>query len=258
MGDAIISLADSARRDVSAQKAIERAERGHQGPGRRPAARATPLPVARNHLAAAKRELDEIDRVRAGGCRRRRGPGRRERGRHARSRSRSRGTAICFAAPKSPRSGGAHQPSRPVLMNSRAAHRSSSTRRAPSRTSRSTNETTSSGPGTPFASYGSVWWSEQAETERQRRRLEELNERRESLSSASGISPASVSTPPNGSRTSRRSLSTGATPRRFTARPSRARRPLRLAADPLRDEYDALAADVHSLSPATSAAGRAN
>jgi DNA repair exonuclease SbcCD ATPase subunit len=64
MGDAIISLADTARRDVSAQKAIERlgdAIRKQVG-GR--AARATPLPVARNALTAARKELEEIDRVR--------------------------------------------------------------------------------------------------------------------------------------------------------------------------------------------------
>jgi DNA repair exonuclease SbcCD ATPase subunit len=64
MGDAIISLADSARRDVSAQKAIERLGDAIKKQVGGPAARATPLPVARNALAAAKKELEEIDRVR--------------------------------------------------------------------------------------------------------------------------------------------------------------------------------------------------
>ena len=64
MGDAIISLADTARRDVSAQKAIERLSDVLKKQVGGPTARATPLPVARNHLAAARRELDEIDGVR--------------------------------------------------------------------------------------------------------------------------------------------------------------------------------------------------
>ena len=64
MGDTIISLADTARRDVSAQKAIERLNDAIKRQVGGKAARATPLPVARNHLAAAKRELEEIDRVR--------------------------------------------------------------------------------------------------------------------------------------------------------------------------------------------------
>ena len=64
MGDAIISLADTSRRDVSAQKAIERLSDVLRKQVGGPAARATPLPVARNHLAAARRELEEIDRVR--------------------------------------------------------------------------------------------------------------------------------------------------------------------------------------------------
>ena len=64
MGDAIISLADTARRDVSAQKAIERLSEVLRKQVGGPAARATPLPVARNHLAAARRELEDVDRVR--------------------------------------------------------------------------------------------------------------------------------------------------------------------------------------------------
>ena len=64
MGDAIISLADTARRDVSAQKAIERLNEAIRKQVGGPTARATPLPVARNALAAARKELEEIDRVR--------------------------------------------------------------------------------------------------------------------------------------------------------------------------------------------------
>jgi len=65
MGDAIISLADTARRDVSAQSAIARLTKALQDQVGTSRARAAPLPVARNHLAAAKHELEEIDRVRA-------------------------------------------------------------------------------------------------------------------------------------------------------------------------------------------------
>jgi hypothetical protein len=65
MGDAIISLADTARRDVSAQSAITRLAKALGGQVGSSRSRAAPLPVARNRLAAAKHELDEIDRVRA-------------------------------------------------------------------------------------------------------------------------------------------------------------------------------------------------
>jgi len=65
MGDAIVSLADTARRDVSAQSAIDRLMKVLKEQVGGPQARAAPLPVARNRLAAAKRELEEIDRVRA-------------------------------------------------------------------------------------------------------------------------------------------------------------------------------------------------
>jgi DNA repair exonuclease SbcCD ATPase subunit len=64
MGDAVISLADTARRDVSAQKAIERLGDAIKKQVGGPTARATPLPVARNRLSAARRELDEIDGIR--------------------------------------------------------------------------------------------------------------------------------------------------------------------------------------------------
>lgn len=64
MGDAIISLADTARRDVSAQKAIQRLEEALKKQVGGATARTTPLPVARNALAASRKELEEIDRVR--------------------------------------------------------------------------------------------------------------------------------------------------------------------------------------------------
>ena len=65
IGDAIISLADTARRDVSAQKALEHLSEAVKNQIGGPTARVTPLPLARNALAAAKRELEEIDSVRA-------------------------------------------------------------------------------------------------------------------------------------------------------------------------------------------------
>lgn len=65
MGDAIVSLADTARRDVSAQSAITRLTKALQDQVGTSRARAAPLPVARNRLAAARRELEEIDRVRS-------------------------------------------------------------------------------------------------------------------------------------------------------------------------------------------------
>ena len=70
MGDAIISLADTARRDVSAQSTITRLTKAFRDQVGSSRSRAAPLPVARNRLAAAKHELEEIDRVRAGRCRR--------------------------------------------------------------------------------------------------------------------------------------------------------------------------------------------
>lgn len=65
IGDVIISLADTARRDVSAQKALEHLSEAVKNQIGGPTARVTPLPLARNALTAAKRELEEIDRVRA-------------------------------------------------------------------------------------------------------------------------------------------------------------------------------------------------
>ena len=65
IGDTIISLADSARRDVSAQSALERLERIVQKRVGGPRARAAPLPVARQNLGQAQGELKQIDSARA-------------------------------------------------------------------------------------------------------------------------------------------------------------------------------------------------
>ncbi len=65
MGDAIISLADTASRDVSAQSAIDRLKATLQmqvGPTQQ--SRTKPLQVARGRLGNAKRELEEIERIR--------------------------------------------------------------------------------------------------------------------------------------------------------------------------------------------------
>jgi DNA repair exonuclease SbcCD ATPase subunit len=64
MGDAIISLADTSRRDVSAQKAIDALAKALSEQVGGPQARTRPLPVARNALTAAKKQLEDIDRVR--------------------------------------------------------------------------------------------------------------------------------------------------------------------------------------------------
>ena len=65
IGDTIISLADSARRDVSAQSAIELLDGVlREGVGG-PRARTTPLPVARGDLEQAQAELAEIDQTRS-------------------------------------------------------------------------------------------------------------------------------------------------------------------------------------------------
>jgi DNA repair exonuclease SbcCD ATPase subunit len=64
IGDTIISLADTARRDISAQSAIARLDhilREQVGTAR---SRAAPLPVTRGRVAEAERELQEIDGVR--------------------------------------------------------------------------------------------------------------------------------------------------------------------------------------------------
>ena len=64
MGDAIISLADTSRRDVSAQKAIDALAKALTDQVGGPQARTRPLPIARSALATAKKQLDDIDRVR--------------------------------------------------------------------------------------------------------------------------------------------------------------------------------------------------
>ena len=65
IGDTIVSLADTGRRDVSAQSAIARLEKVLKEQVGGPAARTTPLPVARNKLKESQRELDVIEQARA-------------------------------------------------------------------------------------------------------------------------------------------------------------------------------------------------
>ena len=65
IGDAIAALADSARRDVSAANAIQRLnDLIEKRIGRTDQARTKPLPRAREHLRAAHRELDALERQR--------------------------------------------------------------------------------------------------------------------------------------------------------------------------------------------------
>jgi len=64
IGDTIISLADTARRDISAQSALAHLDRILREQVGTPRSRAKPLPVTRDRVAEAERELQEIDRVR--------------------------------------------------------------------------------------------------------------------------------------------------------------------------------------------------
>lgn len=65
IGDTIIALADTARRDISAQSAIEHLDNVLRNRVGGPRARTAPLPATRSHFEQAKRELEDIDRVRA-------------------------------------------------------------------------------------------------------------------------------------------------------------------------------------------------
>jgi DNA repair exonuclease SbcCD ATPase subunit len=65
IGDAIAALADSARRDVSAAKAIEKLEAATRRIGR-DSARTAELPVARDNLRRKREELAAADAARAG------------------------------------------------------------------------------------------------------------------------------------------------------------------------------------------------
>ncbi len=65
VGDTIITLADSAGREASAQKAWERLEKVYKEDVGSPRARTTPLPLAQLRLEDLKRELAEIDDVRS-------------------------------------------------------------------------------------------------------------------------------------------------------------------------------------------------
>lgn len=65
IGDTIVSLADTGRRDVSAQRAIERLEKVLREQVGTDRARTTPLPVTRNRLREAQRELEEVTAAQA-------------------------------------------------------------------------------------------------------------------------------------------------------------------------------------------------
>ncbi len=65
VGDTIISLADSAGREASAQKAWERLERVYKEDVGSSRARTTPLPLAQRRLEGLERELARIDNVRS-------------------------------------------------------------------------------------------------------------------------------------------------------------------------------------------------
>mgnify|MGYP005839837753 CR=1 FL=1 len=64
IGDTIISLADTARRDISAQSAIRRLDSILRDQVGTPRSRAASLPVTRRRAAEAERELQGIDTVR--------------------------------------------------------------------------------------------------------------------------------------------------------------------------------------------------
>lgn len=64
IGDTIISLADTARRDISAQSAIGRLDRILREQVGTPRSRAAPLPVTRRRVTEAEHELRAIDTVR--------------------------------------------------------------------------------------------------------------------------------------------------------------------------------------------------
>lgn len=65
IGDTIVSLADTGRRDVSARLAIERLEKVLREQVGTKQARTTPLPVVRNKLRDVERELEDIKSVQA-------------------------------------------------------------------------------------------------------------------------------------------------------------------------------------------------
>jgi DNA repair exonuclease SbcCD ATPase subunit len=248
MGDAIISLADSARRDVSAQKAMERLSEAIKKQVGGPTARATPLPVARNHLAAAKRELEEIDRVRQEVAADAEDLESAKEEASALEESIARNRYLLCRAELSELEGRINR----LARLDEQAHRS-----------QEQLDATSAFADFPVDERDDLVraWnsirelrerlvSEQAETERQRRRLEELNERRESLSrqqrelACLGQYPAERQ--PDIEALAQHWRHAETIYHEAESRESAARQ----AADPVRDEYDALAAEVHSLSPA--------
>lgn len=248
MGDAIISLADTARRDVSAQKAIERLSDALRKQVGGPTARATPLPVARNALAAARKELEEIDRVRQE-----------------------------IAADAETLESGKEQAStleesitrnRYLLARAELSQLESGINRLNRLDQQSHHAQEQLEATNAFADFPAderddlvrAWNSirelrerlvkEQAETERQRRRLEELNERRESLSRQERDLarlrqyPAERQPDIDALAQHWRQAETI-----FREAEARAAATGDLAA-PLREEHDALAAEVGALSPA--------
>jgi DNA repair exonuclease SbcCD ATPase subunit len=180
MGDAIISLADTARRDVSAQKAIERLNDAIKKQVGGPTARATPLPVARSHLAAAKRELEEIDRVRQEIAADAENLERSKEQARSLEESITRNRYLLCRAELSELEGRLNRLAR---LNEQERH---------SQEQRAASSAFAEFPVDERDDLVRAWSSirelrerlvkEQAETERQRRRLEELNERRDSLS----------------------------------------------------------------------------
>ena len=64
IGDTIVSLADTGRRDMSADAASGRLDRAFREKVGGPLARAAPLPVARRRMEQATAELKELDRIR--------------------------------------------------------------------------------------------------------------------------------------------------------------------------------------------------
>ncbi len=64
IGDTIVALADTARRDISAQSAIDHLDRVLREQVGGPRARTAPLPATRRRLEQAKGKLEEIGRVR--------------------------------------------------------------------------------------------------------------------------------------------------------------------------------------------------
>jgi DNA repair exonuclease SbcCD ATPase subunit len=247
VGDAIISLVDSARRDVSAQKAIERLSEAIRKQVGGPTARATPLPVARNHLATAKRELEEIERVRQEVAADAENLEQAKEQARTLEESISRNRYLICRVELSELEG----------RINRLARLDEQTRR--SQDQLESTSTFADFPVDERDDLARVWnsiqelrerlVSEQGETERQRRRLEELNERREFLSRQerefARLRQYPAERQPDIEALAQHWRHAETIYREAEARASAARE----AADPIRAEYDALTAEVGSLTP---------